>query len=69
MGGEKPEPQPIVRGPAVQGRGEQERRESPDAGRAGARTVDAPGALGPGDDHPGLAPPDNPNKDTPPESP
>lgn len=44
-----PPPQPIVRGPAVQGTGapSQERRESPDAGQKGARTVEGPGAEGP----------------------
>jgi hypothetical protein len=88
MADRKPEPQPIVRGPAVQGQGQaaQERHESSDAGKAGARTVEGPGAVGPGGPgsvgpqptnvepiaprpEGGVAPPGNPNKDTPPREP
>lgn len=43
-----PRPQPIVRGPAVQGQGATERRETPEAGQGGARTVEGPGVAGPG---------------------
>jgi hypothetical protein len=49
MSRRKPPPQEIIRGPAVQGQAPRERRESPDAGTAGARTVDerpAPEASG-----------------------
>lgn len=42
MGRKKPPPQEIVRGPAVQGRGPQERRETPAAGTGAARTVQPP---------------------------
>jgi hypothetical protein len=88
MADRKPEPQPIIRGPAVQGQGQaaQERHESSDAGKAGARTVEGPGAVGPGGPQStgpqptnvepiaprpegGVAPPGNPNKDTPPREP
>ncbi|HEX7125872.1 MAG TPA: hypothetical protein VF406_08840 [Thermodesulfobacteriota bacterium] len=48
-GRRKPRPQPIVRGPAVQGTGEasRERHESTEAGRGGARTVEGSGSQGP----------------------
>ncbi|HEY8369658.1 MAG TPA: PRC-barrel domain-containing protein [Thermodesulfobacteriota bacterium] len=48
-GRRKPRPQPIARGPAVQGTGEasRERRESTEAGRKGARTVEESGSQGP----------------------
>ncbi len=51
-----PEKQPLVRGPAVQGRAPTERQESPEAGQKGARTVEAPGVVRPGESEPEPAP-------------
>ncbi len=42
-----PGPQPIVRGPVVQGQAPQEMHSSEDAGRKSARTVQGPGVGGP----------------------
>ncbi len=55
-----PEKQPLVRGPAVQGRAPTERRESPEAGQQGARTVEGPGVVRP--DEPEQAPEKPPEK-------